>query len=627
MLGDGNAESMPSSTTTNALRALLLLLLLAPACGDDDGDGGRGGDPLACERAVAEGLRTCIGDLGAVFHSCYQASGSICDTGNADVQTALDAVATAIRPQCGTDTTVQTAGYGPSLTVDAAVLRAQQSCSSESMSLAVRSFGGPHGGALADVAIGDRDCLFAAHSAGTTLIEAVAAAHTECVAASQSGAGCDTGAVDDAIADLADAAELTLTAACQTTQAKIGIDIATFVSRTAAQADCVTATAHPQTAPLSLACGPRDEIAEAPRGQYVQVVLDESVWGSRCGDGSPFAFQLRLAPEGEPVENVLIAMQGGGVCLFEGDCATRPPDLFEALSDAPETTGIMSNDPAISPFANWTKVYLPYCNQDVFIGGGFTSEFPSVTVHRFGAINVRAALRYVRDVIWRELDRTTAEGYRNDRIRALFGGFSAGAFGTLYNYHWVLDDLQWARTAAFPDAGLALDNGEPVGVAALGSVVINGPPPMGWGSRPYTPPYCFRGPCAVGPNALAAHAPRLKAVPEQQFLILSNQIDDTQVGTTFFSSDAGWINTMRDSYCATKDLNGVQYFLPPIPESVHVISTSNDLYTSNPVDGETMRDWLAGAMENPDDVVDRVEEGTLVDAVPGVEPFACEVAP
>ena len=69
-------------------------------------------------------------------------------------------------------------------------------------------------------------------------------------------------------------------------------------------------------------------------------------------------------------------------------------------------------------------------------------------MQRFGAVNVRAALRYVRDVLWRELDPTTPDGYRPDRIRVLFGGFSAGGFGTLYNYHYVLDDLQWAHTAA-----------------------------------------------------------------------------------------------------------------------------------------------------------------------------------
>ena len=242
-------------------------------------------------------------------------------------------------------------------------------------------------------------------------------------------------------------------------------------------------------------------------------------------------------------------MQGGGVCIFESDCAGVSSDLFEATSDPAEQTGIMSNDPLVSPFANWTKVYLPYCTQDVFIGGGTTSNFPSITVQRFGAINMRAALRYVRDVLWREMDATTAEGYRPDRIRMLFGGTSAGGFGTLYNYHYVLDDLQWAHTAAWPDAALALDNGQVLGIANLGVILTSTTPPLGWGAKPYMPPYCFANNCGVGPVLYAASAPRLKAVPEQQFLVLSNQVDSTQVSTTYFPDLVTWINTMRQSYC------------------------------------------------------------------------------
>jgi hypothetical protein len=183
------------------------------------------------------------------------------------------------------------------------------------------------------------------------------------------------------------------------------------------------------------------------------------------------------------------------VCIFGNDCASRPAGLFEAMSDQPEMGGPLSNDPAVSPFADWTKVYLPYCNQDVFIGGGTTSDFPEKTVHRFGSVNVRAALRYLRDVVWRELDATTNEGYKPERMRVLFGGFSAGAFGTLYNYHYLLDDLQWIHTTAYPDAGLALDNGQPLGIANLGLLLISDSPPLGWGARNYLPPYCFATNC------------------------------------------------------------------------------------------------------------------------------------
>ena len=103
------------------------------------------------------------------------------------------------------------------------------------------------------------------------------------------------------------------------------------------------------------------------------MVVDGEKWGTLCGDGTPYAFQVRLAPEGNPLDRVLIGLQGGGVCIFEEDCGAKlqtSPGLFNALDDEPFGLGIASDDPNENPFANWTKVYLPYCTQDVFAGGG-----------------------------------------------------------------------------------------------------------------------------------------------------------------------------------------------------------------------------------------------------------------
>ena len=50
------------------------------------------------------------------------------------------------------------------------------------------------------------------------------------------------------------------------------------------------------------------------------------------------------------------------------------------------------------------------------------------------------------------------------------------------------------RTTAFPDAGMALHNGQTLGVMGLGLLKI----PI-WGTQNYLPPYCFQGECAVGP--------------------------------------------------------------------------------------------------------------------------------
>jgi hypothetical protein len=560
--------------------------------------------------------------------NCYAATGTACPANDAKITGALASLARRVASRCRTNAAVQRTGYGPTMTVAALISRLQSSCRAESSSLAARSFGGPQGAALATADEAGRACLARVHAAGRELLVGRARAQNACVDAQRRNGHCDLARTESRITALEARAAASIADTCGAPDplaSLIAVNTPQYLARAGAQSRCVTAIAHTDASPLDLDCGPRDALGATPRGQYVQVVLDESQWGTRCGDGSPYAFWIRLAPAGSPVENVVLQMQGGGVCVFENDCASRPADLFEALSDPPGQSGIMSNDPLVSPFADWTKVYLPYCTQDVFIGGGTTSSFPSITVHRFGAVNTRAALRYLRDVLWRELDATSTEGYRPDRIRMLFGGTSAGGFGTLYNYHYVLDDLGWAHTAAWPDAALALDNGKALGVAALGVLLRTDAPPLGWGSLPYLPPYCFASNCGVAPVLYAASAPRLKAVPEQQFLVLSNQVDQTQVSTTFFDDLPTWINALRQSYCDTAGTNGLRYFLPAISANIHVIATRENLFTGKAVDGIVMRDWLSLAMTDPGTLPDAVEEGTLVTDYPGVKPFPCTI--
>jgi hypothetical protein len=377
--------------------------------------------------------------------------------------------------------------------------------------------------------------------------------------------------------------------------------------------------------PLNLDCGPRSEVSAPPRGQWTQIVLDESVWGTRCGDGSPYAFWLRLAPNGSPLENVIVDLQGGGVCTTESECLGVSTGLFKATDNhqpnGPDG-GYRSVNPAINPFWDWTMIALAYCNQDVYGGGGATNVFPGITVHRFGAVNIRAALRYLRDMLWQQMDATSPEGYRPDRLRVLFGGVSAGGFGVSYNYHYLIDDLRWVNTTAVPDSALGLHNGSLQGVAGLG-ILINGVF-TGWGGLPYQPPYCLNNICSVVPYRQTRTSPRLKATPHQQILNVSNQVDNTQRSTTFFSSSAAWTNAARQAYCDTQGLPGIRYFLPAGATSLHGMLQSNTRFTSISSDGVVLRDWLAAAMSDPDNVVDLVEEGTLA-GNPSINSFACNV--
>ena len=588
-------------------------------------------DPgVKCEKAVSKGLNGCIKSVQKAQAKCFKTGGSACPYDDASIVKALGKSTPKIAKSC-VGSAPQDAGYGASITAAALATRVERACEAETRSLHARSFGGPQEAAYGDTAEKDA-CLVAAFIESGKMLGSIHKGLSKCVQTQRKGKTCDQAKTNAKNAKAETKAAAKIAAVCtdvdpvavddQGVETVVALSQQQLIDAARAQSRCATATVHPDVTPLDLDCGPRTDIAVHTRGTFEQVILDGADWGTRCGDGSDFAFQLRLAPVGHPVENVVVAMQGGGVCLFEnGDCDSVSADLLEAISDGPQTGGIMSNNDAVSPFANYTKVYLPYCTQDVFIGGGVTQTFGGGTViERYGSVNVRKALQYVRDAIWRELDATTADGYRPDLMRVMFGGFSAGAFGTLYNYHYVLDDLQWAHTTAFPDSALALDNGTALSVANLGLLVI----PQ-WGSRPFLPPYCFSGGCAEGPLVLATTSPRLEAVDEQRFMILSNQNDGTQVNTTFFSSTVDWVNVMRTEYCNTMGLPGVHYFLPPDPSSIHVISAGDTSYTTTSVDGELMNDWLGGIITDPTGVVDRVEEGTMTTAIPGVNAFPCTV--
>jgi len=194
-------------------------------------------------------------------------------------------------------------------------------------------------------------------------------------------------------------------------------------------------------------------------------------------------------------------------------CAATNPDLFESINHTMGQAGLMSNTKPDNPFLDWTKVLLAYCTQDLHIGGGVTDVFPEITVHRYGARNVQAELRYVRDVLSTQMDATDPTSFRPDRLTVLLSGSSAGGFGAAYNYHFLLDDLQWAHTTSLQDAGLGMDNGGPDGVFVLAATALL-PTSPGWGILPYFAPYCLSATCAeTYINLDLVQSARLKAFP------------------------------------------------------------------------------------------------------------------
>ena len=603
------------------IRALLIALLSSflLACDGNDDD-----DNVAiiqeCADAVPEALRICIRDMNAAASDCYAIGGTGCASDDADFARALSSMAKAVEQSCSD-------GELFLLSRNDLVGRLNYACQSNADAIAWRTFGGPQGtvwsgpppGACSGGSTADAEkqaCLLAAHKTVSGYVDDSLRVMNECLSADS----CNESSIEAQVQANAAAAASAISSECTALDRLIAVTPEIYVDRASDQVDCIVPTAHTDVAPFEPQCGPSNVDHQVARGEWQQLILDGEKWGSMCGDGSEFALWIRPAPEGEPLDRVIVGLQGGGVCLFEDDCRGRlDSHLFNAMDDDPfGAGGLVDTTNENNPFKDWTIVYLPYCNQDVFAGGGITEEFSDFSVARYGGVNLRAGVRVARDIIWKMMDEEGGKGYRPDELIALLGGWSAGGYGTMYNYHWMLDDLLWQRTAAFPDAGGGLDNNELLGVRALGFTKI----PQ-WGARPNLPPYCFSGNCAVGPDNYTAFAPRLKQVPEQQYLILSNQKDNTQQGDAFFADEAVWIDAIRKAYCDTKDLNGIQWYLTSESEnSIHVVSIRDEFYYGE-VAGERMVDWFWRAVTDPDSVTDRAEEGNFNTDIPGSHPFPC----
>lgn len=608
-------SAAPAAAT---LAASLLLLAALPDAARADG--------RSCEQTISREVRTCFKRVTDRSRRCFLAARGPCASDDARIAGAVARLEERVRARCPDGATIAAAGHAAALTPDGLVARLREACLGEAASVAARSFGGPHGAVLARSFGGERVCLDHVMREGATLVRKSFALQSDCVRRAHRGAACDGVRLAARLVREEERARGRIEQRCTDVGELVALNATELTEAASAQARCLVAAAHGDTGPLALDCGARPAVPPPPRGVATQVVLDEATWGTRCGDGSPYAFWVRFAPAGQPAERVVIFLQGGGVCVFADQCAAVGSGLMRALDNTLSGGGILSNTNPDSPFRDWTKVYLPYCTQDLHIGGGTTNVFPSVTVHRYGGRNVRAALRWVRDALWAELDATSEEGYRPDRLSVLFSGGSAGGFGVNYNYHYLLDDLRWRNTVAVPDSGLGLDNGELIGVLGLGGVMRLESGPLAWRARPMLPPYCHVARCAVGPEIQEAHSARLEATPVQRILNVSNQVDDVQVSTTFFASRRAWIDELRRAYCATQGLTGLRYFMPAIATSMHGMVASSGRYPTIASAGTTLGDWLATAFAAPEALTDRVEEGALV-ATFGVQPFACPVAP
>lgn len=587
----------------------------------------------SCEDVASAALSECFLAVSDATRQCYVDTGSACDAASTAVADARNQLNADVLGVCD-DATVQSLGYGAVLTAAGLAGRLDESCVGNAATLAARVFGGPQGAVLADFDGGAGEtCLSTVYAESASFIDAAFNLQRDCVL--DEGA-CVPATVNASIDSEALISQGSIDAACPAgvLELIIGLPPDIMLERARTQTECMVSAAHGETDPLALTCAPSSlppgvtivqtqpsGLTPLAPGVATQLVLDGAVWGTRCGDGSDYAFWVQLAPNGSSAGNMVTHLQGGGVCVVESQClsvANNNSQLFSALDDGYSESGILSADPAESAFANWTKMFMPYCTQDVFAGGGALEDFGTVSVERYGAVNARAALRVLRNLVADRMNATEPLGFRPDLVQVVFGGSSAGGFGVMFNLHHALDEERWVHTTAINDAALGLDSGSIFGIGQLGAQVQ-----IPWRTLRTQPPYCLGTDCAIGPVLNAAHSERLLAVPEQQLLLVSNQFDQVQINTTSWPGTIDFINAVRTSYCAAETLPGVRYFLDGIPSTFHTYLRSNTAYYTFDIASTPLVDWVEQAVFDPANLVNLVEEGTLTTAFPGVAPFGC----
>jgi len=588
----------------------------------------------ACEIEAGSALSQCFLDASNATSLCYSNTGSACNPTDAALVAAEAQLRTSVTTACS-DAGVQSLGYGTAVTADGLADRLIEECVGNAATLAARIFGGPHAkvrGAGVGVS-----CMDAAYDESAAFVDLAFNLQRDCVL----DAGCNAATANAEVDTAASQAASVIDGACPGgfLEFLVGVPAAEAIARARKQSECMLGSAHGDVSPLVPTCSPGGipgvtVVKTQPTGMTpfapgipTQVVLDEAVWGTRCGDGSPYAFWIQLATAGTSVGNVVSHMQGGGVCVTEGQCQgvlDNSPSLFSSLEDDFSPTGILNPDPLTNGFADWTKIFLPYCNQDVFTGGGVTRPFTNFSVERYGAVNARAALRVLRNIVANEMNDAVPTGFRPDLLKVVFSGTSAGGFGVMFNLHHVLDEERWVHSTMVNDAAFGLDSGSAFSVGGLGAIAQ-----MEWATRLTQPPYCVGPECALGLVLTEAHSERLLGVPDQLLLFDSNQHDDTQVSTTAWPDTASFINAVRDMYCANNTLPGVYYWLDALPMNLHTYLTSDASYYTQDIAGVSLADWVEQGVFDPGNATNLAEEGTYADVPPpdpvytGVLPFGC----
>ena len=168
-----------------------------------------------------------------------------------------------------------------------------------------------------------------------------------------------------------------------------------------------------------------------------------------CSLGTPYSF---WAKEGHPTELAII-FSGGGACWTGENCALHGKPFYRPFAgleqDPSKLGGVFDLGNPENPLADFTMVYLPTANGDVFLGNSVTTyDVPAMGGRPAGKINI---LHKGYDNAASALD-WMFKTYRDPKTVAVMG-WSAGAMAPPIFTHIVAQRYPNASVTHFADGG------------------------------------------------------------------------------------------------------------------------------------------------------------------------------
>lgn len=169
--------------------------------------------------------------------------------------------------------------------------------------------------------------------------------------------------------------------------------------------------------------------------------------GPGCAHGTPYSFWVK---EGDPTK-LAILLSGGGACWTGINCALHGEPHYRSFAglelDPSNLGGIFDLDHPENPLADFTIVYLPTANGDVFLGDAVrTYEIPAMNGMPAGMIEIihRGYANAVSALNW--LFKTYSAP-----ATVTVMGWSAGAIASPIYTHLVAQNYRDCKVTHFAD--------------------------------------------------------------------------------------------------------------------------------------------------------------------------------